>query len=225
MEGTGALVPPGGWMLDFPHGGIDPMTQTLPTAWRFVPLAAVMLFLGTGCPWDPEVTKPIPQSKYLAQSSPANVLANLKTAYEERNYDEYAKLFHQEYVFLFNPDDVQGDNPTPDSWTRVEELQSAQGLFEDETVERIQLTFNQGDPEAWSDIPPGGLKVRMDGVFLTVTTRNEQGEPLYLVVQGATHWFYFFEDEARPASDGKPVSEIRLWEDSPIGGKLAASGD
>lgn len=196
------------------------------TVWRLLPLLLLVLFAATGCPWDPETTKPIVQSKYLAQSSPENVLANLKTAYTERNYDEYARLFHKDYVFVFNPDDVSDpENPTPDSWSRDEELQSARGLFEDETVERIDLTFNQGDPDVWNDIEEGGLKVRLDGVYVTVSTRNEQGEPLYLVVQGAVHWFYFFEDAARLASDGKPISEIRLWEDSPIGGKIASARD
>ena len=167
----------------------------------------------TGCS-DDKKTNPPPDSHYLAATSPENLLANLKTAYEERNLGEYTKLFHEEFEFVFNPDDVQGDNPTPDTWARTEELLSAQNMFADATVERIQLTFNQDDPEEWTELAPGGLKVRMDGTFLTVTTRNSEGEPLYLVVQGATHWFYFLQDS------GSSTWRIRRWEDSPIGGKV-----
>ncbi len=169
----------------------------------------------TGCS-DDKKTNPPPDSHYLAATSPENLLANLKTAYEERNLGEYTKLFHEDFEFVFNPEDVQNPwNPTPSTWARTEELLSAQSIFADSLVERIQLTFNQGDPEEWTEFAPGGLKVRMDGVFLTVTTRNSEGEPLYLVVQGATHWFYFLQDS------GSSTWRIRRWEDSPIGGKGA----
>jgi hypothetical protein len=59
-----------------------------------------------GCTDDKKLVPPPQPSKYLEQSSPANVLANLRTAYEERDCAEYAKLVDPEFVFVFNPEDA-----------------------------------------------------------------------------------------------------------------------
>lgn len=181
-----------------------------------VTLLLVPAFL-PGCD-DDKVANP-PPAGYAAATSPSLCLANLRDAYEEQKGDEYARLFDDDFVFVFNPDDVSDpENPTPATWGLASELQSARNLFADSTVERIDLSWNVGDSTAWSEVSPDGLKVRLDGVYLTVSTRNEQGEPLYLVVQGAVQWFYFVPDPS--TGGGTRVWKVREWEDSPIGGKV-----
>lgn len=187
-------------------------------------LACLLLFalllapgLLPGCD-DDKATNP-PPAGYPAATSPSLCLANLKDAYEERKGDEYTRLFHDDFVFVFNPDDVSNPNhPTPATWGVASELQAARNMFADSTVERIDLSFNVGNSTAWTEVSPEGLKVRVDGAYITVSTRNEQGEPLYLVVQGAVQWFYFVPDPS--SGGGTRVWEIREWEDSPIGGKV-----
>ena len=73
--------------------------------------AALALSLtAIGCKDEKQLTPPPPASNYLAQSSVADVLANLQTAYEMQSLDQYRKLFAAEFTFVFNPANV--NNPT-----------------------------------------------------------------------------------------------------------------
>lgn len=187
-------------------------------------LLVLPLFLGLlpGCPWSPEKTVKPPDvvSKYLAQSSPGNVMENLRTAYMERNLDEYKKLFAADFTFVFAPADATDpDNPTPTQWSGAEEFTSTENMFRDDLVEKIELEYGslgvaEPDSANWG---AGAWKMKIDGVNLAVRTRNEQNEPLTYLVPGTTEVFFFREDKNTPASDGRPTWFIFRWEDQPIG--------
>jgi hypothetical protein len=53
----------------------------------------------------------------LPQSSPANCLENLETASNDRNFDEYVKLFAGDFTFVFSQADwTRPGSPTPKNW-------------------------------------------------------------------------------------------------------------
>jgi len=193
-----------------------------------LPAFAILATL-TGCPWDPDkkVTPPIVVPEYLPQTTPANILANLEQAYKTQNFDEYEKLFSKDYIFVFNPADVGGQDPTPPQWQRADEVDAARNMFDDETVTSIELSWSPGDPESAADrfdAFPECLKVRVDNIELRVETRPpDLEEPLILKVTGASHIFYFKEGRA---VDGEAYTYpdtgdkrwyCFMWEDSPIG--------
>jgi hypothetical protein len=194
----------------------------LPSAGLRAVLLAVPLVLsltGGGCKDDKRITPPPPYvSPYQAQNSIANVLANFKTAYEARNFDEYRKLFAEDYRFYFNPADVHsGDNPTPESWGYADEMAATENMFHDDLVDQIQVDYTIGTPERADSVLYGAhaWKVRLTEANLRVVTRNEGGEPLTYLVPGTTELFYL-RQSATETVDGQPKWHIFRWDDQPI---------
>jgi hypothetical protein len=190
-----------------------------------LPLAVGSLAIGflAGCPWSPGKNPviPPPPTKYLPQTSPANILANLQMAYGERDIDEYRKLFAENFAFVFNPADVTGDDPTPTQWGLADELESTNNMFRSELVSKIELSsYTLGVPERVDSLyyGPRAWKVRVDEANLQVATRTDDGEPLIYMVDGTTEVFFFREEPTKPI-DGRPTWYIFRWEDQPIGGK------
>jgi outer membrane protein assembly factor BamB len=190
-------------------------------ALAFLPLAAVMILGLSGCPFSPEKDKlPItpPQTDYLPQSSALNVLENLKTSYEKREFLEYNNLFSEDYIFVFNPADVEDPfNPTPQQWARADEMDSAENLFANDRVDGISLNWVIGELAADDTYPGHPWKIRVDNVQLDVQTRAEDGTVWIYQVNGATHVYYFREGTGEQASDGKTKWYCTRWEDSPLG--------
>lgn len=196
---------------------------------RLVPMSVLPAILAlvmatAGCKDEKKLTPPPPASAYLAQSSAANVLANLKTAYEQQSLVEYRKLFADDFTFIFCPYDAEGDDPTPAQWNLADELSSTQHMFLDSLVSRIELTSYVLGVPARADSEyygPRTWKVRVDQAKLQVWIQTPNGEPLIYLVDGTTELFFFREDVTTPASDGKPAWLIFRWEDQPAhGGKV-----
>ena len=165
---------------------------------------------------------PPPVSNYLPQTSPANVIANLQVAYGERRIDEYRKLFTDDFVFVFDPaDPVDPNHPSPPQWGLADELSSAENMFTDTLVTRIELSsYVLGVPSRVDSVEyrPRAWKVRVDQVNLQVHTRRPDGNLLTLLVDGATEVFFFVEEPSRPSPvNGRPTWYIFRWEDQPIG--------
>jgi hypothetical protein len=193
------------------------MTSRQTRVLAFLPLAAVMLMGLSGCPFSPkstDITPPPPPSKYVEQSSAANVLANLQTAYEFKEFLEYDKLFSGDYIFVFNPADAGDPNdPTPQQWQRADEMDATRNMFGNDRVETITLSWSVGELETHDTY---GWKVRVDEVNLNVNTRNLENELWIYQVKGDTHVFYFREEDVTLPS-GKNKWTCTRWEDSPIG--------
>jgi hypothetical protein len=202
---------------------VSPVPRVVPVLRVLLCAALLGSFLG-GCDEKQKVTPPPPPGiEYIEQSSALNVLANFKTAYEERDYAGYERLFASEYIFVFNPLDLgDPDNPSPAQWSRADEMSSAENLLEkDDAVEAITLSWSVGDVQADDD---SGWKIRVDEVNLSVNTRDEQGQLWIYQAKGSYQVFYFREEPTNPTPSGKKRWTITKWEDSPVGllGRTAA---
>jgi hypothetical protein len=180
--------------------------------------AALLMLAASGCKDDKKITPPPPPSDYLEQSSAANVLTNLKTACTKRNDAEFEKLFAPDYVFLFNPYDVNDpENPTPAQWNRADELDAAHDLFTNADVDTIQIAWSLGQAEP-TDTIPNGWRVRADAVNLDVYWRNENHELWIFQVRGSYQDFYLREDPNVILPGGAHRWLLVRWDDGPIGG-------
>jgi hypothetical protein len=187
-----------------------------------LPLAGL---LAVGCPFAPTKTHDgvVVPPQYLPQSSAANCMENLKTAYNDRNFDEYIKLFASDFTFVFSQADwSRPDNPTPKNWGFNEEQTSTQNMFTDDTVQKIELSYVVNPVNDSSDEFPATWKIVQDKINLRLTTLKEDGTTLVLLVDAANDAFYFKEYADETASDGKPLWRIWRWEDEPLGGKMLA---
>jgi hypothetical protein len=156
---------------------------------------------------------------HFPPSSPANVLANLRTAYEDRDIEDYERLFAEDFTFVFSPASIpEPHDPTPAQWGRNEEFTSTENMFRDELVDRVSLEWVIGVPEHADSVMygPRAWKVKVDTVNLQVDTRSAAGVRLILQVPGTTEMFYFRQEPSRLASDGRPSWFIFRWEDQPI---------
>lgn len=188
----------------------------------------VLAFALCGCPFDPKKDDkpPDPPVTYLPQDSARNVLQNLMQAYEERNLEQYLKLFADDFTFVFNPLDViDPENPTPPQWGLAEEQESTDNMFRNELVDKIELDYQYTDPVNSDDEYADTWKVNVTQVFLRVHTRNPEGETLiYEVNSGfATFYFKIYEDE--PLENGNPKWKVWQWEDQPIEGLAPAQDE
>lgn len=160
---------------------------------------------------------------YVELTSPGNVLTNLKLAYESRDADMYALLFAPDFVFEFAPEDTAQRN-TPVNWLLPDELGSAGNMFDDPTVDRIEISsFIIPAPRAAvasDDLPSieGIQVISIDAVRLSVFMRNERGEVLEMVLPGELAVFYFRQDTV----DGELRWRIIRWRDKPTVGRPTA---
>jgi hypothetical protein len=175
-------------------------------------LGAALALVHSGCADKNRLTPPPEVSPYLEQSSAENILKNLRTAYENQAFAEYAKLFSTDYIFVFNPVDVQDPtNPTPAQWPRADEMQAARHLFDDPRVELITLDWS---PRALQADSSYGWKARVDVFNLNVYTRNDNSELWIYQVRGSWQVFYFREEDLTLPSGRKKWTCAR-WEDTP----------
>ena len=196
------------------------MRRTQPNR-SFALVAALLVAILAGCGGGKAKLIPPDQPAnpdYLEQSSAVNLLANLRTSYEKREFPEYNNLFSQDYIFVFNPADVEDPfNPTPQQWARADEMDSAENLFANDRVDGITLNWSIGALAADDTYPGHPWKIRVDNVQLDIQTRAEDGTVWIYQVNGATHVYFFREAPAERASDGKTKWYCTRWEDSPIG--------
>jgi hypothetical protein len=180
---------------------------------------ATLMLLALGCNAD-KVTKPPVDTRYLAQSSPENCLENLKRAYNERDIEEYGRLFTEDFTFEFSQVDwSRPDNPTPKTWGFDQEQTSARNMFTDHTVQKIELTYVVNPAADSGGEHAGTWKIAQDRIYLRLTTLKEDGTTLILLIDAANDTFYFKEYPEEAASDGGHLWRIALWQDEPLGGK------
>lgn len=166
----------------------------------------------------------VPQTTWhgLPLTSIANVLANLERSYQEKNYEEYSKLFDVAYEYVFAPQDVGGPDNIPMSWGRADELGSADNMLgsvqnmDGYRAEQITLSFTSG-PDTSTDLNPNWRKVVLSEVDLRIIGRHDTtAEPLIYEVRGDKAEFYFIQtDETAPGTTDK-IWKIVRWDDKPI---------
>lgn len=190
-------------------------------SWPLSVALALLLLVGCSSDGKKKNTEPDP-SLYLTQTSVNNILANLIRAYQEKNAEEYAKLFDPSYQYTFAPQDVGGPSHIPTAWGRVEELTSATRMLGGEVnldaymAEDITLSFTIGVPTG-TDLDSTWTKVVLSNINLDVVCRQVSSQdPLIYMVIGDKADLYFVEtDETAPGTQQK-VWKIVRWDDKPI---------
>jgi hypothetical protein len=128
-------------------------------------LAAVTLG-ALGCSDDKRPTPPTPEDP---RKTIPGVMQELTDAYEARDIDRYTKLFDTDsFMFVFDSLDVLENPNIPPNWEWSEEHRSAENMFEDSLLARIQLDFTVETPvsPAKNDVghrpfPEGTMKVTL----------------------------------------------------------------
>lgn len=108
---------------------------------------------------------------YRPSNLPENVIANLETAYRNRDIEAFARLLAPEFTFRFQPGDVPVVGRS--SWGREEEIESTRGLFESERVENIEIRLEYLPAEKTTE--PGlehTMRIRVDRAFLRVIEKS-----------------------------------------------------
>lgn len=179
-------------------------------------LAPLLLILACGEEHGP-TTCPPPPPPYLEPSSPANVLSNLRTAWRQRDLQEYGKLLSEDFTFAFDSLDASDpEDPLPREWSRTDELEAAECLFANEKIEGIDVSWTPRPASSVGDGIPNRWKIRADAVNLNVLTRNENNQIWIYEVRSPHQVFYFREDRADTLPCGRRRWYCTRWEDSPI---------
>ena len=197
-------------------------------------LVGLLAVSAAGCLFSPDKQSPGGEptpSNYKPQTSAANVLDNLRTAYEERKLEEYTKLFDPiEFSFRFDPVDLRDQPDLPAFWSWTEEEAVHRKMFDSEDVIDISLTFIKGqvqdvDEGDGEQIDLSWKKMTITGVQLEVETKNpdDPTDNIIYKVNGdrALYFFKEYPDEQVPDANGvmKPLWRITEWRDIRIGAR------
>jgi hypothetical protein len=193
----------------------------IPRPYLFVILAAGVLAaaisLAAGCATDrvtapqpdpDRATEPVPRLRaYLSPDDPVNVVANLETAYANRDIDAYAGLFAPEFRFKFQPQDARRTGR--ESWGLEEDLRSTRNMFYSAKVKSIEIRLRKQPavPATESGLQHTMLVV-VSPMFLRITERSGR----VMEVNGDRQEFYLRRayDE-----DGAERWLIVEWRDLP----------
>lgn len=184
------------------------------------------LFSSDGKNDDPEENPP--PSDYKPQITIANVLYNFKLAFEELNYEEYEKLLHEDFAFVFDPRDVGPDKPWSEAtWGRDDELECIRNMFSGEpningqVVDGISLRFDAGDPEPSSENEDWWM-VRLTAVDLSVyATEQHSGDQWILQTPGGYEGhLHFIQTDGSDQGTVERIWKIIMWEDKPPSTKI-----
>ncbi len=185
----------------------------------------LVVILGlTGCPFstDPVETPP-PPPKFKPRTSPENLIFNLKMAYQEREVDPYDSLLSSSFKFYL----AEEDQHITDFFTRNEEIEIHDHMFNADLVTALQLTFDMiqtsdvvFDPEKSSDeIDLYTATVTNITLSLTGwTPQQDPGDPIqtYQMVGGASQ--FWFRQMDWKHENGDPIWKIDEWLELSAGG-------
>lgn len=165
--------------------------------WKGIALvgaAVALVLIGISC--SDYLLEPAQETKreapaYLPPITPENVLANLQTAYRNKDLTAYAACLHQDFAFIPDPNDKVGFA----SLDREADLRSTAKMFA--SVAEIQIELTHGDAVAstldrpYSD-KDGCLMIEVPNVWIRIVTgASEDGEPIACQVDGKQAVFVF----------------------------------
>jgi hypothetical protein len=120
-------------------------------------IAAALII--TACREDDPVTPPPRQtSSYKSLQNKDDVLFNLELAYNKRNFEQFAQLLDDEFVFVLSETDYNSGEVDVPQWDRVRELKANQQIFDPNLsggrrVIGIELSLDYTDDQ-WTPEPP-----------------------------------------------------------------------
>jgi hypothetical protein len=113
-------------------------------------VAATIAIACAGCGDDVEIYKPVGRGNddpYLPQTSPESVIHNLALSYNLWDCERYEELLHNDFVFIFNQDDVEkypDQIPPAGHWGYQDEVQATCNLL-DKDYEPIDPSYKVDD--------------------------------------------------------------------------------
>jgi hypothetical protein len=197
---------------------------------------AICLVIGlTGCPFSPDKddTKDPVVDPFKANTSPENLLLNLRQAYIDSDIEEFSDLLDVNYEFKFSEED-QGQPGTPLGLTKDEEIAIHTNMFSD-MVDKLELEF-EFDPMSllFDDV---ATTVLTDSIFTLDVTSVQltlkgrlPGQPDMTPVTwqldngSQIFWFHKMDpdgtmgDDAIDSESGDPLWTIIGWEETTISG-------
>ena len=101
-------------------------------AWACITLAVIVLIpaCSDDNPVQVQEPPPPPASPYLDATSPDNVMANMVTAINRREIDEYGKVIDPGFGFYFVQDEFLGGDVRWPEWGRDDELKAMRHMFD-----------------------------------------------------------------------------------------------
>jgi len=126
---------------------------------RFILLVSIAALL-TSCDEDTVSPQPLP-SPYSSPTEPESLITNLQISYRRREINEYAKLLAPEFIFKFQPIDV--DDIGTEFWTRDQDSTGTRALLTTTYVSDIRLSLIYGarDLAVDSTPPVDSLRIRI----------------------------------------------------------------
>jgi hypothetical protein len=220
------LLIPGGYQahLDLVQtgvGGESPVWKII--RWEDRPPAAAAASASVQLTWGGIKIRWCARDGYPAATTPEQLFENFKRSYREMDYDEYAKLLDEDFIFAFDPRDVGPDRPWHEAtWTRSEELQSAGNMFGGEPnllgqfVDGIALDYDAGDLDV-SPVDDDWQRSILTRVDLTVYTTEElTGDQWILRIPGGYEaHLHILETEQTDPWTGESLWKIIRWDDKP----------
>lgn len=145
-------------------------------------LGMVLVLSAAGCGiFSPDTASDGPGGGggFPAMTTPDQAVENFARAWEERNYEEYEKILDEGFVFYFAQEDIDNNAVPGESWPRVEELQSADRIFNaggtSRSVTSISIVLNPID--SWTDqVAPEFAGTQKRTYFVNMNVNYSNGD-------------------------------------------------
>jgi hypothetical protein len=171
----------------------------------FPPVLVSCLLLLSACSGDD--TEWFEEEPWLPQTTPENVLANLKRAYEERDVEAYAPLFADDFLFFFDPD-IRPGKGLPEFWNKAQDSTKVHELFSSPEIAAIQFDLGPDlDTEPVNEVGrEHWLQIDVDLTMeIDLKPTPEYPEGMTYVVDGENTRLYI--RKGRRESDSSPESQ------------------
>jgi hypothetical protein len=196
-----------------------------------VPLAVGLV----GCPFSPGRDSGNGngngETQFPAPITVDILMDNLEKAYEEMNYDEYAKLLDPAFEFVFDPRDVGPETNDKDRWPKGDELDSTRNMFEKKpdregrVAQSIRMVFDRGKQEVSPDNPEWKRVILTAFALELEAISNEDGQTWWLRTPSGyeVHLHFNLTEEVDPETNAPLWTIIRMEDKPPTTKNLIAS--
>lgn len=158
---------------------------------------------------------------HIAQTTPANVLRNLVTAYKYRNIEEYSRLFADDVTFFYDP--ISGEREAlPEFWNRLSDSTTTEQLFQSAEVSdiRLSLTYSPTPKPVNESGRVNWVYIDVEDAFFEVTlVTPAHPEGITHIVEAEDQRFYFrkgrHEGDTEASSQTSSLYFIVEWHNKP----------
>jgi len=198
----------------------------MPALARFLAGTAVCVVAAVaGCGHDHRVITdeelpPPPIS--LPRTSPANLLHNLKLAYERRNLAEYDSLLAEDFIFILSEEDQQKPD-MPDLWRHDTEVQIHTRMFDTEYVQVLTLAYEIGDSTWDAEEGKYAVVIQRVNLYLYGSTPGHPTDVKEYRISDSRSRFWFRRNGWLWPGTQDSVWTIVMWQDNPVRSREASA--